>query len=85
MNAPLQGSAADIIKKAMVDLDQALKAQGLKSQMILQIHDELVLSVPAEELEAVQTIVQTTMEDVMELTVPLTVNMAHGDTLYEAK
>lgn len=85
MNAPLQGSAADIIKKAMVDLDAALKANGLKSQMILQIHDELVLSVPTGELETVQKIVQSTMENVLELRVPLTVNMAHGDNLYEAK
>ncbi len=85
MNAPLQGSAADIIKKAMVDLDHALKSQGLKSQMILQIHDELVLSVPHAELEAVKSIVQSTMENVMALSVPLTVNMAHGANLYEAK
>lgn len=85
MNAPLQGSAADIIKKAMVDLDQALKAAHLKSRMILQIHDELVLTVPKDELDEVSKLIQTTMEHVMDLNVPLTVNMASGETLYEAK
>lgn len=85
MNAPLQGSAADIIKKTMVDLDHALKENKLHAQMILQIHDELVLTVPEDELETVQATVQSVMEHVVDLEVPLTVNMVHGASLYEAK
>lgn len=85
MNAPLQGSAADIIKKAMVELHSALRTQQLKTKIILQIHDELVLNVPKNELEVVTKLVQSSMENVFPLAVPLTVNMAHGASLYEAK
>ena len=85
MNAPLQGSAADIIKKAMIDLDKALKEAKLDAHMILQIHDELVLSVAPDALEAVKEVVRKTMESVVSLEVPLTVNMASGAHLFDAK
>jgi DNA polymerase-1 len=85
MNAPLQGSAADIIKKAMIELHQAFKSQNLKSYMSLQIHDELVLNVPEDEKEIVIQLTQNMMENVMELKVPLAVNIADGKTLFEAK
>lgn len=85
MNAPLQGSAADIIKKAMIDLDHALKKEKLDAHMILQIHDELVLSVAPEALERVKELVRKTMESVVSLDVPLTVNMASGKHLFDAK
>lgn len=85
MNAPLQGSAADIIKKAMIELHQALTENHLKSTLRLQIHDELVLNVPEDELETVIQLTQNIMEKTMALEVPLEVNIAHGKTLFEAK
>lgn len=85
MNAPLQGSAADIIKKAMIELHQAFKSQNLKSYISLQIHDELVLNVPEDEKEIVIQLTQNKMEKVIGLKVPLAVNIAHGKTLFEAK
>ena len=85
MNAPLQGSAADIIKKAMIELFEALKEKGLKTTLRLQIHDELVLNVPENELETVIQLTQNIMENTIHLKVPLEVNIAHGKTLFEAK
>jgi len=85
MNAPLQGSAADIIKKAMIDLDNAIKKENLHASMALQIHDELVLNVPEAERERVIQLVQQIMENAVPLSVPLSVNTATGKTLFEAK
>ncbi len=85
MNAPLQGSAADIIKIAMVNIDAAFKKNHFKAKMILQIHDELVFTVPANELQSVKKTVQTIMETACKLNVPLTVSMAEGANLDEAK
>ncbi len=85
MNAPLQGSAADIIKIAMVAIEKALKDGGYKSEMILQIHDELVFNVTTDELEDVQALVKETMEHCVDLAVPLDVDPAHGKTLDDAK
>ena len=85
MNAPLQGSAADIIKKAMIDLDIAFKKEGLNSHILLQIHDELVINVFKDELEKVKALTQKTMEQCVKLSIPLSVNIASGDNLYEAK
>jgi len=85
LNAPIQGSAADIIKKAMVDLDGRLTAAGLSSQMLLQIHDELVLEAPTDELEAVEVLTRETMEGIVELRVPLRVDTATGRTLADCK
>ncbi|MFW5913752.1 MAG: DNA polymerase, partial [Bacillota bacterium] len=85
MNAPLQGSAADLIKIAMNTIDKAIKEKGLKSRLILQIHDELVFDVPKDEAKTMQKLVKETMEDVADLKVPLTVDALIGENLDEAK
>ncbi|MCL1600256.1 MAG: DNA polymerase I [Actinomycetia bacterium] len=84
LNAPIQGSAADIIKKAMIDLDERLREGSFGAEMILQIHDELVLEVPLEEIDAVTTLTVATMESVASLSVPLRVAYGTGPTLAEA-
>ncbi|MGA7731040.1 MAG: DNA polymerase I, partial [Chloroflexia bacterium] len=78
INAPVQGTAADIIKIAMIRLDAELKARGLKSKMLLQVHDELLFEVPASELKEMGSLVCETMEGAMELNVPLKVELKHG-------
>ena len=83
LNAPVQGSAADIIKKAMIDLDVELASSA--AQMLLQIHDELVIEVPEGDLEQVSETTQVTMEGIVELDVPLKVDTASGKNLGEAK
>ena len=85
MNAPIQGSAADIIKLAMVNVYNTLNKRKLKSTIILQVHDELILNVKSEELEEVKKIVKEEMEAVLNLSVPLEVDMNLGSTWYEAK
>ena len=85
MNAPLQGSAADIIKVAMVAISKAMKAQNLKSTMLLQIHDELVFNVVPEEKDAMEKIIKKHMKEAADLKVPLTISLASGDNLDEAK
>jgi DNA polymerase-1 len=79
-NTPVQGSAADLIKKAMIDLDRALRAEGMKSRLILQIHDELLLEVPEEEKDRALSLVKAIMEGALELVVPLTVDARVGRT-----
>ncbi len=79
INAPLQGSAADLIKMAMIRLHRALAEGGFKSRMILQVHDELVLEVPETELETVKPVVRQAMEGAMTLSVPLKVDMGIGE------
>lgn len=78
MNAPIQGSAADIIKKAMVDVAYVLKEKQLKSKLIVQVHDELVFDVPKEELELMKEIIKTTMEQSVTISVPLEVDVEYG-------
>jgi len=78
VNTPLQGTAADLIKIAMIRIDAALRERGLKSRMTLQVHDELVFEVPEEEVETIQTLVREQMERVHELAVPLLVEMEIG-------
>ncbi|MGG3738210.1 DNA polymerase I [Aeribacillus pallidus] len=85
MNTPIQGSAADIIKKAMVEMDAALKEHGLQARMLLQVHDELIFEAPKEEIETLKKIVPEVMENAIELRVPLKVDYAYGDTWYDAK
>lgn len=85
MNTPIQGSAADIIKLAMVKVYNELQKRNLKSTLILQVHDELILNVYKDELEEVKELVKTQMENVMDLEVPLEVSMSIGDNWYEAK
>ncbi|SDX16079.1 DNA polymerase I [Paenibacillus sp. CF384] len=85
MNTPIQGTAADIIKLAMVNMDKELRDRGLRSRMLLQVHDELVFEVPAEELELMKTLVPEVMEGALKLDVPLKADVSFGDNWYEAK
>ena len=85
LNAPVQGTAADIIKKAMIDLDASLRSEGLASTLILQIHDELILESPLDELEVAEKLVVGTMEGVVALDVPLDVDVATGPDLASVK
>ncbi|WP_032798829.1 DNA polymerase, partial [Streptococcus sobrinus] len=80
-----QGSAADILKIAMINLDQALEAGSFKTKMLLQVHDEIVLEVPNAELSAIKKLVKKTMESAIVLAVPLLADENSGKTWYEAK
>jgi DNA polymerase-1 len=83
-NTPLQGSAADLIKLAMLEVHRRLAARGSGARMLLQVHDELVLEVPGKELEAVRGLVQDAMEHVRPLRVPLEVDVHDGANWAEA-
>jgi len=85
MNAPIQGSAADLIKLAMIDIDRMMKNAGVKSQMILQVHDELIFNVPEDEIEEMKDLINEGMVNAMKLKVPLSAECAIGKTWYEAK
>ena len=85
MNHPMQGSAADIIKLAMIAVDERMRAEGLKSKLILQIHDELDFEVPEGELEAMSSLVKETMEGVVKLRVPLVAEVSYGADWAAAK
>lgn len=85
MNAPIQGSAADIIKLAMVKVYERLEKESLNSEIILQVHDELILNVKQDELEIVKKLVIEEMENVLKLAVTLDVDTNIGNTWYEAK
>ncbi|MCD3434734.1 DNA polymerase I [Streptococcus equi subsp. zooepidemicus] len=85
INSPIQGSAADILKIAMINLDQALVAGGFETKMLLQVHDEIVLEVPSRELAAIKELVKETMESAVNLAVPLRVDESAGKSWYEAK
>lgn len=85
INSPIQGSAADILKIAMINLDKALSGSDLTAKMLLQVHDEIILDVPETELDEVKKLVKKTMEDAMVLSVPLKVDENTGLSWYEAK
>ena len=85
MNAPIQGTAADIIKLAMLRVDKAVKAAGLAAKLVLQVHDELILECPEAEAEAVAALVTREMEGAAALAVPLTAEAKIGRSWYEAK
>lgn len=85
MNTPIQGSAADIIKLAMVNVYNELKKRGLKSRLILQVHDELIIEAHKEEVEEVKTLLKDLMENAIPLNVPLSVDMETGDSWYDTK
>ncbi|WP_274365717.1 DNA polymerase I [Paenibacillus thermotolerans] len=85
MNTPIQGTAADIIKLAMVRLDEKMREAGVQSRMLLQVHDELVFEVPKDELETMQALVKEQMESALQLSVPLKVEVSFGNNWYEAK
>lgn len=84
VNAPIQGSAADIIKLAMIAVDRKLREQNLRARMVLQIHDELLLEVPHQEIDIVKNILVQEMENVLKLSVPLTVECSYGKTWLDA-
>lgn len=85
MNTPIQGTAADIIKKAMVEMDSMLEKEGFRARLLLQVHDELIFEAPAEEMEALDNLVRRVMENAVKLSVPLQVDINTGKTWYEAK
>ena len=85
MNTPVQGTAADIIKLAMVRVHDALKKEGLKARLILQVHDELLIETPKEEEETVGRILRECMEQVCDLQVPLVAEVKTGESWYETK
>ena len=84
-NTPIQGSAADILKKAMIEIYEEFNKQNLKSKMLLQVHDELVFNVIKDEEELVEKIVTDIMENTYKLNVPLKVDINKGNDWYEAK
>ncbi len=85
MNMPLQGTAADVIKIAMLNVFNAIKNKGLKSKLILQVHDELIVDTHPDEIESVKEILQTEMESAVKLSVPLLAEANCGNTWFEAK
>jgi DNA polymerase-1 len=85
MNSPIQGSAADIIKLAMIRCHNQLIEEGLKSRLILQVHDELIIHTRVDELERVKELLEENMINVVELDVSLSVDMNVGDNWYELK
>jgi DNA polymerase-1 len=84
-NMPIQGTAADIIKIAMVNVDNRIKAEGLSSRLILQVHDELIVEAPADEAMRVTMLLQEEMEKAVSLSVPLIAEASVGETWYDAK
>ncbi|MGL5917378.1 MAG: DNA polymerase I, partial [Culicoidibacterales bacterium] len=85
MNAPIQGSAADIMKLAMIAVDEAMQAAGVQAKMLLQVHDELIFDVPENEITVMRALVTQAMEHVLELAVPLKVDSDTGVNWYETK
>ena len=85
LNTPIQGSASDILKKAMVEIDNIFEKENIKSKMLLQVHDELIFNVYKDELDKVKDIVYNTMTKVFNLKVPLDVDIEVGNNWYEAK
>ncbi|GBG95641.1 DNA polymerase I [Ligilactobacillus salitolerans] len=85
MNSPIQGSAADIIKAAMIKMDHELRAKKMQARMLLQVHDELIFEVPHEELADFEKLVSSVMDSAVDLSVPLKVECAHGKTWFDAK
>ncbi|TCT24996.1 DNA polymerase I [Melghiribacillus thermohalophilus] len=85
MNTPIQGSAADIIKIAMIHLNNRLRKEQMKAKMLLQVHDELILEAPEEEVVQLEQVVREEMEEAVQLKVPLKVDTAYGPTWYDAK
>jgi len=85
INAPIQGTAADIIKVAMIEVDKMMKSHNVKSKMVLQVHDELLFDVPKDEVTLMMEIVQKGMESATELTVPLKVEVSQGENWHKLK
>ncbi len=84
-NMPIQGAAADIIKMAMINVYNKLKNKKLASRLILQVHDELIIEAPIEEVEAIKVLLKEEMQNAAKLDVPLEVHLSTGKTWYDAK
>jgi DNA polymerase-1 len=84
INTPIQGTAADLIKLAMINLSAEISTRQLKTAMLLSVHDEIIFEVPPEEVDTIQTLVPAVMENVWQLDVPLKVNLASGANWAEA-
>ena len=84
INTPVQGTAADIIKVAMINIHNKLKKDGLATKMILQVHDELVFEVPQNELDKVKALVENEMVNAVKLDVPIKVHIGYGENWAEA-
>ena len=85
LNTPIQGTSADILKKAMIEIDNIFTKENIKSKMLLQVHDELIFNVYNDEIDKVKEIVKDTMENIYKLSVPLKVSINTGNNWYEAK
>ena len=85
MNTPIQGTAADIMKIAMIKVYRKIKEQGLKSKIVLQVHDEMMIEVPIDEKVQVEKIMKESMESAASLKVPLTAEISSADNWYECK
>ena len=85
MNTPIQGSAADIIKIAMIQVFKKLEEQQLKANLLLQVHDELIVETPENEIDQVRAIIRSSMEEAMDLKVPLKIDMSQGKSWYDLK
>ena len=83
LNTPIQGTSADIIKLAMIEVDREIESRGLKSRLLLQVHDDLILEVPRPELEEVAWLLRNCMENAYQLKVPLVVSLKVGSNWYE--
>jgi len=83
MNMPFQGSASDIIKLSMIRVNDRLKKENLKSKLLLQIHDELIVDAPKNEIDKVKNILKEEMENIVKLEVPLTVDLSSGKTWFD--
>ncbi|MCK4774774.1 MAG: DNA polymerase I, partial [Candidatus Krumholzibacteria bacterium] len=84
VNTAVQGTAADIIKLAMLDVDRVIRDRGLRAKMILQVHDELLFDLPESELDDMRKIVRSCMENAIKLNVPLKVDMGEGKNWFDA-
>ncbi|MCK4469133.1 MAG: DNA polymerase I, partial [Desulfobacterales bacterium] len=84
VNTPIQGTAADLIKVAMINVDSALRDRNFKAAMLLSVHDEIVFEAPPDEIDLVQKLVKNIMEGIWDLKVPLKVNIASGINWAEA-
>jgi DNA polymerase-1 len=85
VNTPLQGTAADLIKIAMIRIDRKLRQQNLRAKMTLQVHDELLFDVPEDEVDDVRTLVKGEMENVIELKVPVVADVGVGQNWRDLK
>ena len=85
LNMPIQGTAADIMKLAMIEVNKQIEARNLKSRLVLQVHDELLLEVPEEEKEEAIELLRNSMENIVELSVPLIAEVTSADSWYGCK